>query len=182
MLVLEHDIFCDYLITARYKQLEHGQMRQNENDNFKVGDLVMYQRTSWKNNLSQKLQTIWRGPYQVREINKYGNLRLNIPRKYSRLPCFAPDMVKHYLDHPENLRKFAFPMDHEEVQYSIESITDHRNTKNDKQYLVHCKVFDEEENTWEPAVIIEKDDPEVVKDYKDVLVELGECPIDMDSE
>ena len=73
-------------------------------------------------------------------------------------------------------------MDHEEIQYTIERITDQRTTKNGKQYLVHWKGYDEDENTWEPAKIIEKDAPEAVKDYKEVLAELGESTMDMDLE
>ena len=142
----------------------------------------MYQRRSWKKNISQKLQTIRRGPYQFTEIDEHGNLRLNMPRQYSRYPVFAPDMLKHYHDHPENLRKFQFPIDHEEIQYTIERITDHRTTKNGKQYLVRWKGYDKDENTWELAKIIKKNAPEAVKDYNEVLVELGESPMDMDSE
>ena len=105
-----------------------------------------------------------------------------MPRQYSRYPVCAPDMLKHYHDHPENLRKFDSPMDHEEIPYIIERITDHRTTKNGKQYLVHRKGYHEDENTWAPAKIIEKDAPEAVKDYEDVLAELGESLMDMDSE
>ena len=42
MLGLGQDIFCEYLVTARYKQIEHASMRRNENVTFKVGDLVIY--------------------------------------------------------------------------------------------------------------------------------------------
>ena len=88
---------------SRYKQLEYAQKRRNANIIFKVGDLVMYQRRSFKKNLAQKLvQTIWRGPYQVTAIDEHRNLRLNIPRRYSRHPVFAPDMLKHYHDNPEH--------------------------------------------------------------------------------
>ena len=141
----------------------------------------MYQRRSWKKNLSQQLQTIWRGPYQLMEIDEYGNIRLNMPRQYSRHPVFAPDKLTHYHDHPENLQKFEFLMDHKEILYSIERITDHRTTKNGKQYLVHWKGNDENENTPELATIIEKDALEAVNDYQGVLVELGESPMYMDS-
>ena len=126
------DIFRDYLVPARYKQFEYAQKRRRENVIFKVGDLVMYQRRSWKKNLSQKLQTIWRGLYQVTDIDEQGNLRLNMLGQYSRDPFFTPDMLKHYHDHSEYLRKFEFPMDHEEIQFTIERITDHRTTMNGK--------------------------------------------------
>ena len=60
--------------------------------------------------------------------------------------------------------------------------TDHRTTKNGKQQLVHWKGYDQDKNTWKPAKMIEKDAPEAVKDYKEVLAELGESPMDMDLE
>ena len=142
----------------------------------------MYQRRSGKKNLFQKLQTIWRGPYQVTDIDKHGNLRLNIPGRQSKHPVFAADMLKHYHDNPEHLRNFETFSDSEDIQYTIKRITDHRTTKDGKQYLVHWKGYDEDENTWEPAKAIEKDAPEAVDDYQDVLAELGEEPMDMDSE
>ena len=73
-------------------------------------------------------------------------------------------------------------MDHEEIQYTIERITDHRTAKNGKQYLVQWKGYDDDENTWEPAKIIEKDAPEAVKDYKEVLAELRESLMNTESE
>ena len=142
----------------------------------------MYQRRSWKKNLSQKLQTIWRVPYQVTDIDKHGNLRLNIPRQYSKHPVFAPDMLKHYHDNPEHLRNFETLPDSEDIQYTIERITDQRTTKDSKQFLVYWRGYDEDENTWEPAEAIEKDSPGAENDYQDVLAELGEEPMDMDSE
>ena len=116
------------------------------------------------------------------DIDNHGNLRLNIPRQYSRHPVFAPDMLKHYHDDPKNLHKFKYLPDNEDIQYIIKRITDHRTTKDGKQYLIHWKGYNKDKSTWEPAKVIEKDAPEAVKDYKDVLVELRESPMDMDSE
>ena len=73
-------------------------------------------------------------------------------------------------------------MDHKEMWCTIERITDHRTTINGKQNLVNRKGHDEDENTCEPAKIIVKDAPEAEKEYKEVLIELGESPIDIDSE
>ena len=101
---------------------------------FKVGDLVMYQRRSFKKNLAQKLQTIWRGPYQVTAIDEHGNLKLNIPRRYSLHPVFAPDMLKHYHDNPEHQRNI--PEDEEAPLYTIERIMDHKMSKDGKKYLL----------------------------------------------
>ena len=91
-------------------------------------------------------------------------------------------MLKRYHDNPEHLRDHKTLPDDEDTQYTIERITDHRITKDGKQYLVHWKGYDEDENTWEPAEAIEKDAPGAVDDYKDVRTELGEEPMDMDSE
>ena len=176
-----YNIFHDYLVTALYKQLENAQKRRNEHITFKVGDPVMYQRRSWKKNLSLKLQTIRRGPYQVTDIDKHGNLRLNIPTRYSRHLVFAPDMLKHYHVNPEHLQNFETLPDSEDIQYTIERITDHRTTKDGKLFLVHWRGYVEDENTLETAEAIEKDAPGAVNDYEDVLAELGEEPMDMDS-
>ena len=79
-LELSHMVYHDDLLLTQFKQLQYAQKRRNRNITFKVGDLVMYQRRSFKKNLAQKLQTIWHGPYQVTAIDKQGNLRLNISR------------------------------------------------------------------------------------------------------
>ena len=170
-LELSHKVFHHNLVMARYKQLEYAQKRRNPNIAFKVGDLVMYQRRTYKKNLAQKLQTMWRGPYQVTEIEKHGNLRLNIPRRYSRHPVFAPDMLKHYHDNPEHQRNIS-PEDEEPDQYTINRIIDHRTTKDGKKYyLVQWKGYDKDEDTWEPADNIEQDAPGAVEVYEDMLAD-----------
>ena len=90
-------------------------------------------------------------------------------------------MLKHYHDNPEHFRNFDTLPNSEDTQYTIERITDHRTTKDGKQYLVHWRGYDEDQNTWEPAKAIEKDEPGAVNNYQDVLAELGEEPIDMNS-
>ena len=157
---------------SRYKQLEYEQKRRNANITFKLGDLVMYQRRSFKKNLTQKLQTIWQGPYQFTAIDEHGILRLNIPRRYSRHPVFAPDMLKHYHDKPEHQRKI--PEDEVAPLYTIARIIDYKTTKDGKKYLIRWKGYDEDEDTWEPADNIEEDAPGSVADYRDMLDELGE--------
>ena len=157
---------------SRYKQLEYAQKCRNAIITFKVGDLVMYQRISFKKNLAQKLQTIWRGPYQVTAINKHGNLRLNIPKHYSRHPIFAPDMLKHYNDNPEYQRNI--PEDEEAPLYTIDRIIAHKQTEDGKKYLIRWKGYDEDVATWEPADNIKEDAPGSVEDDRDMLDDLGE--------
>ena len=60
--------------------------------------------------------------------------------------------------------------------------TNYKITKNGKQYLVNWKGYNEDQNTLEPAKIIEKDIHKAVKDYKQVLVELRESPMNLDLE
>ena len=157
---------------SRYKQLEYAQKRSNANITFTVGDLVMYQRRFFKKNLAQKLQTIWRGPYQVTAIDEHCNLRLNIPKCYSRHPVFAPDMLKHYHNNPEHQR--SKPDDDEAPLYTIDRIIDYKMTKDGKKYLIRWKGYDEDEDTWEPADNIEEDAPGSEEDYRDMLDERGE--------
>ena len=136
-LELSHQVYHDNLVMFRYKQLEYTQKRRNANIMFKVGDLVMYQRRSFKNNLAQKLQTIWCGEYQITAIDEHINLRLNISRRYSCHPVFALDMLKHYHNKPEHQRNI--PEDEEAPLYTIDQIIDHKQTKDGKKYLVHWK-------------------------------------------
>ena len=116
------------------------------------------------------------------DIDKHGHLRLNIPRRYSRYTVFAPVMLKHYHNDPEHLQNLETLPDKEDVQYTIERITNHKITKDGKQYLVHWRGYDEDENTWEPTAAIEKDAPGAVNDYQDIPTELGKEPMDMDFE
>ena len=112
------------------------------------------------------------GPYQVTAIDEHGNLRLNIPRRYSRHPVFTLDMLKHYHDNPEHQRNI--PEDEEAPLYTIERIIDHKITKDGKKYLIRWKGYDKDEDTWEPADNIKEDAPGSVEDYRDMLDELGE--------
>ena len=170
-LELSHKVYHDNLVISHYKELEYAQKRRNVNITFKVGDLVMYQRRSFKKNLAQKLQTIWRGPYQLTAIDDHGNLRLNIPTRYSHHRVFDPDLLKHYHDNPEHQRNI--PED-EGTLYTIERIIDHKITKDGKKYLIHRKAYDEDEDTWELADNIEEDAPGSVEDYRDMLDKIGE--------
>ena len=117
----------------------------------------MYQRRSYKKNHAQKLQTIWRGLYQVTAIDEDSNLRLNIRRRYSRQPVFAPDMLKHYHDNPEHQQNI--PEDEEAPLYTIEWIIYHKMTKDGKKYLIRWKGYNKDDDTWKPAVNIEEDAP-----------------------
>ena len=132
----------------------------------------MYQRRSFKKNLAQILQTIWRGPYQVTAIDEHGNVRLNIPRRHSRQPVFAPDMLKLYHDNPEHQRNI--PNDEEAPVYTSDRIIDHKPTKDGKKYLIRWKGYDEVEDNWEPAENIQEDAPGSVEVYRDMLDELGD--------
>ena len=142
-------VYHDNLVMSRYKQLQYAQKRRNANITFKVGDLIMYQRRSFKKNLAPKLQTIWRGPYQVTAIDEHGNLRLHIPRHHSCHPVIAPDMLKHYHDNPKHQQNI--PEDEEALLYNMDRIIDHKMTKVGKKYLVRWKGYDEDEDTWKPA-------------------------------
>ena len=81
-------------------------------------------------------------------------------------------MLKHYHDNSEH--QWNILEDEEAPLYNIESIIDHKMTKDGKKYLVRWKGYDEDKDTWEPAVNIEEDAPGSVEDYRDMLDELGE--------
>ena len=167
---ISNQIAHDALTLGRYKQGRYSQPRRNTAINFKVGEQVMYPRRTYKKGLAHKLQSTWRGPYQVTKIDKHGNCHLNIPRRYSRHPVFAPDMLKKYHDNPEHQRETVREETEDNV-YLIERIIDQRQGKDGLEYLVQWKGYDEDENTWEPARNIEEDAPGAVEDFRDMLAE-----------
>jgi len=81
-------------------------------------------------------------------------------------------MLKLYDDDPEHKRKV--PQDEDEGErYVIHRIIDHRLRKDgQKEYLIQWKGYDEDENTWEPAEVVEKDAPGSIEDYQDMLAEV----------
>ena len=81
-------------------------------------------------------------------------------------------MLKHYHDIPEHQRNI--PVDKDASLYTIDWIIDHKMTKDGKKYLIRWQGYDGDEDTWEPADNIEEDAPGSVKDYRDMLDELGE--------
>jgi len=83
-------------------------------------------------------------------------------------------MLKLYHDNPEHKRDLV-PDEPEEELYIIDRIIDQRQKKNgEKEYLIQWKGYDEDENTWEPADVIEMDAPGSVEDFRDMLDDLGE--------
>jgi hypothetical protein len=177
---LSNRIAHDELTATRVKQARYSQKRRNANKTFDVGDLVMYQRRTWKKERARKLQTIWRGPYKVLKVDRFGNCTLNIPKKNNRHPVFATDMLKLYHDDPEHKREPTdiemgdADADVDEEHYPIDRIIDHGKRQGKDKYLVQWQGYDEEENTWEDCKKIEEDAPEVVRAY---LRMLGEDPI-----
>jgi hypothetical protein len=82
-------------------------------------------------------------------------------------------MLKHYHDNLEHKRGKTSNEPEEEL-YLIERIIDEREKKNgSREYLVQWKGYDEDENTWEPADVIESDAPGAVEDFKGMMQELA---------
>ncbi len=166
---LGFQIFHDALTTYRYRQADYSQKKRNPDLSFKVGDLVMYERRTWTKDLSHKLHSVWRGPYRILAIDQFDNCTLDIPKRFNRHPVFAHDKLKLYHDNPEHKRD-PIPAEPEQEQYVIDRIVDHRMKKSgSKEYKVQWKGYDEDEDTWEPAEVIEQDAPGAVQDYRKVL-------------
>jgi hypothetical protein len=168
---LNNKIAHDEITATQVKQARYAQDGRNANKSFNVGDYVMYQRRTWKKHLSHKLHTVWKGPYKVTKVDKFGNCTLDIPKKYNRHPVFATDMLKLYHNDPEHGRDPTQLVIHEDYEplYPIERIIDQRKHQGKDQYLVKWQGYDEDENTWEVCRKIEEDAPEIVEQYNRML-------------
>jgi len=84
-------------------------------------------------------------------------------------------MLKKFHDDPEHQRDTASD-EADERLYVIDMIIDRREGpgRRGREYLVKWKGYDEDENTWEPAGVIEADVPGAVEDFRKVLQESGE--------
>jgi hypothetical protein len=161
----------DELTATRVKQARYSQKRRNPEVTFTIGDMVMYRKRTWKKGLAHKLQPVWKGPYRIESIDKFGNCTLDLPGKSNRHPVFATDMLKLYHDDPDHQRDVSdITMDDAEDRlHEVDRIIDHRTKKGVYQYLIQWKGYDEDENTWEEAAKVGKTAPRSVSDFHKMI-------------
>ncbi len=91
--------------------------------------------------------------------------RLDIPKRLRWHPVFHTSLLRHY---KENSRCKAPPIPEViegELEYEVESIVDHKVSKNGNQYRIRWKGYSAVDDTWEPEMNL-ANSASVLKSYK----------------
>ena len=137
--------------------------------NLNPGDLVFLDRRNLKTTRSsKKLDHKKFGPFKIkRKINQVA-YELVLPKSMKVHPVFHVSLLepKSKLIVPALQEKPPTPeIIEDQEHYEVESILDSRLHRNWLQYLVHWKGFDPSEDTWEPAVSVQEDIPDLVSEF-----------------
>ena len=169
---LEHQrinnlISQDALEAFRYNQSRYSSQRRNPRVEFKLGDMVMYQRRTFEKGKTKKLHSVWRGPYKITQIDERGNCTLDLPKRDRRHPVFATDSLKLYHENPDSQRGMIIDStpDGEEPLYEIDKLIDRKTVNGQDFYLVRWLGYDEDEDTWEPRTSLERDAMDALEEF-----------------
>ena len=108
------------------------------------------------------------GPFKVLRVVGKVAYKLELPRKFMIHPVFHVNLLKKFVEGRGELP----PPILEDVGalYTIDKLLDVRTRKIGKgsrrEYLVKWEDYGPEHNTWEPATVIEKSAPIVVKQFE----------------
>jgi hypothetical protein len=103
---------------------------------------------------ARKLAPRQLGPYKVLERTSPLTYRLDLPPSMRQHPVFHVDRLSPWLANPINgLSPPPPPPEHidDEDEYEVEKVLDSRKYRNQFQYLVKWKGYDQSHHSWEPA-------------------------------
>ncbi len=146
---------------------------------FKTGDNVLLTTDGLNIPTSPKYTHRFLGPFKVLEVKDNDNYKLDLPSTMRIYPTFHISKLHLYqAPEPESLqaslqRPKEIEVEGEEGQdayYSIDRLIDHRFRKvpngSVKEYYAKWTGYNVNEGTWEPAVKMLKDAPELVEKYE----------------
>ena len=146
---------------------------------FKKGDNVLLTTDGLNIPTSPKYTHRFLGPFKVLEVKDNDNYKLDLPSTMRIYPTFHISKLHLYqAPEPESLqaslqRPKEIEVEGEEGQdayYSIDRLIDHRFRKvpngSVKEYYAKWTGYNVNEGTWEPAVKMLKDVPELVEKYE----------------
>jgi hypothetical protein len=149
------------VVVQSKKNHERNQRKYNVIANFDIGDFVLWSRVDSTTRF-EKLQFIWRGPFQV--VDTISDQVFRIEHLTSKKQSIVhASRLKFY--HDRSLNVTAELEEHVETQgflYDIKSIDDFRWNPTVKrwEFNVLWSGFEESEATWEPFLTLLKDIPE----------------------
>jgi hypothetical protein len=151
---VDNAVARDVLLAARYRQADVAAKRRNPNRQFEVGQFVLYKRRTYGKGTSRKLTDIWKGPYQITQIDSStGNCTLALPKTKRIYPIFATDKLKLFHGDPSNATpppSLDEEQEHDDSLYNIEKILDHKKVDGKDWWYIKWENYGPEDNSWEP--------------------------------
>lgn len=136
--------------------------KRSEGPDFQEGEMVYVSTKNIKTQRpSKKLDNTKIGPYRIKKVLGPVSYELHLPGGMNIHPVFHKSLLERA---PPNARPGPVHIDEDtqEPYYDVEEILQHRETKNQTEYLIKWLGYTEEENTWEPGANL---NPKLVAQY-----------------
>jgi len=163
------------LLTALRKAQEEMKKQtdrhRGEVEEYKVRDMVLLSTRDLKWQMigrrTDKLTERFVGPYKVKDIISLNAIELELPSSVRIHPIVNISRIRRYKDQVKG-QKVTPPPPVEiqgEMEYKVEKILSKRKRYGKVEYLVQCKGYTAEEDTWEKKGNLENT-PEAIRDYE----------------
>jgi hypothetical protein len=158
----------DSLLAARIQQADAAARRRNPKVQFVVGQLAFYKKIVREKGKVKKLTTIWKGPFEITDINEFtGNCTLKLPRDSRIHPVFAPNRLKPFRGHLDAMLPPTPPADNdqEDTTYEVDEILDHKKEDGKDFWYVSWQGYGSEDNSWEPDEYVRDGAADAIYEY-----------------
>lgn len=155
---------------AQEKYKIQADKKRKAGEVFKVGEKVWLSRKFITTTRpSKKLDAKFLGPFKVSRVIANGKayeLRLPVTMKIHNV--FHPSLLRKHKESTiaGRIQPEPAPIVVEgEDQWEVEEIVARRVSKRKAQYLVKWMGYPHEQNSWEPAEMLEQDVPDLIRNY-----------------
>ncbi|PPR02502.1 hypothetical protein CVT24_001968 [Panaeolus cyanescens] len=156
----------DNLLLAKISQTYHANKTRRSDFPYKVDDLVLLNTINRRYNAAKnddhktaKFMSRFEGPYRVTDCNPSSStVTLSLPNTDNSYPVFHSSLIKPFIPndnsrYPDRARPIEpqppAPVEVDgEMEYFVDKIIDHRYYRNQLQFLVSWKGFDDSHNEW----------------------------------
>jgi len=161
---------------AQKKIKKFANRRQREEEEYKVGDLVLLStkdlKWKMKGRRSEKLTEHFVGPYKVKGIVSSNAIELELPKSIKIHPVVNVSRVQLYKLQVEEQKKIP-PKQviiEGEKEFEVEKILNKRMVRGKEKFLVRWKGYITEEDTWENRENLENT-KKLVEEFKRIYGE-----------
>src|SRR5271168_2223377 len=163
LVALQENLSQDIEFNNR-KMAYYANKRRGQEPSLKEGDKVyLLRRNIDTNRPSDKLDHRKIGPFEIVKALSHLNYELKLPKGSRLHPVFHVSLLEPAHGDPATDEGSVLKPKYDEPSYTVEKILDHRMNHDQIWYLIKCKDFSEDENSWEPATNLSC--PKLLKAY-----------------